>query len=81
MASAEHAMPATASVLKEPAAESSATIMLNEHRPCAAASVVRDGEAPESSHDGSLRAKQHKGGAVCVCLASHFLKQASTLIS
>ena len=64
MASAEHAMPATASVFKEPAAESSATIMISEHRPCAAASVARDGEAPESSHDGSLREKQHKGGAV-----------------
>ena len=66
-------MPATASAFKEPAADSSATIMLNEHRPCAAASVARDGEAPESSHDGSLREKQHKGGAVGVCLASHFL--------
>ena len=72
MASAEHAMPATASAFKEPAAESSATIMLNEHRPCAAASVARDGEAPESSHDGSLREKQHKGGAICICLASNF---------
>ena len=81
MASTEHAMPATASAFKEPAADSSATIMLNEHRPCAAASEARDGEAPESSHDGSLREKQHKGGAVCVCLASHFLKQVSALIS
>ena len=42
---------------KEPAAESSATIMINEHLPCAAASVARDGEAPESSPDGSLREK------------------------
>ena len=73
MASAEHAMPATAPAFKEPAADSSATIMLNEHRPCAAASVAKDSEAPESSHDGSLREKQHKGGAVGVCLASHFL--------
>ena len=64
MASAEHAMPATAPAFKEPAAESSATVMINEHLPCAAASVARDGEAPESSPDGSLRAKQHKGGAV-----------------
>ena len=80
MASAEHAMPETAPAFKEPAAESSATIMINEHRPCAAASVARDSEAPESSHDGSLREKQHKGGAVCVCLASHFSKQASALI-
>ena len=32
--------------------------MLNEHRPCAAASVAKDGEAPESSHDGSLREKR-----------------------
>ena len=47
--------------------------MLNEHRPCAAASVARDGEAPELSRDGSLREKQHKGGAVCVCLASYLL--------
>ena len=50
-------MPETAPAFKEPAAESSATIMINEHLPCAAASVARDGEAPESSHDGSLRAK------------------------
>ena len=26
--------------------------------PCAAASEARDGEAPESSHDGSLREKR-----------------------
>ena len=38
--------------------------MINEHLPCAAASEARDGEAPESSPDGSLREKQHKGGAV-----------------
>ena len=57
---------------KETVADSSATIMLNEHRPCAAASVARDGEAPESSHDGALREKQHKGGAVGVCLVNNF---------
>ena len=62
-------MPAIASVFKEPAADSSATIMLNEHRSCAAASVARDGEVSESSHDGSLREKQHKGGTICVFLA------------
>ena len=46
--------------------------MINEYLPCAAASEARDGEAPESSPDGSLREKQHKGGAVCICLASNF---------
>ena len=66
---------------KETAADSSAPVMINECLPCAAASAAKDGEAPESSPDGSLREKQHKGGAVCVCLASHFLKQASALIS
>ena len=54
---------------KEPAAESSATIMINEHLPCAAASVARDGEAPEWNLDGSLREKQYKGSTVCVFLA------------
>ena len=43
--------------------------MINEYLPCAAASAAKDGEAPESSLDGSLREKQHKGGAVCVSLA------------
>ena len=38
--------------------------MINEYLPCAAASAAKDGEAPESSPDGSLREKQHKGGAV-----------------
>ena len=51
--------------------------MINQYLPCAAASAAKDGEAPESSHDGSLREKQNKGSAVCVCLASPFLKQAS----
>ncbi len=44
--------------------------MINEHLPCAAASEARDGEAPESSHDGSLREKQYKGGTVCAVLTS-----------
>ncbi len=43
--------------------------MINEHVPCAAASEARDGEAPESSPDGSLREKQHKGGTARVLLA------------
>ena len=54
---------------KEISADSSATVMINEYFPCAAASAAKDGEAPESSLDGSLREKQHKGGAVCVSLA------------
>ena len=51
-------------VFKETAADSSAPVMINECLPCAAASAAKDGEAPESSPDGSLREKQHKGGAV-----------------
>ena len=43
--------------------------MINEYFPFAAISAAKDGEAPESSPDGSLREKQHKGGAVCVFLA------------
>ena len=44
--------------------------MINECLPCAAASEAKDGEAPESSLDGSLREKQHKGGTVCAVLTS-----------
>ena len=54
---------------KETAADSSTPVMISEYLPCAAASAAKDGEAPESSLDGSLREKQHKGGAVCVSLA------------
>ncbi len=45
--------------------------MINEYLPCAAASAAKDGQAPESSLDGSLREKQHKGGTACVFLADH----------
>src|SRR5690606_7363402 len=44
--------------------------MINECLPCAATSAAKDGEAPESSPDGSLREKQHKGGTVCAVLTS-----------
>ena len=44
--------------------------MINEYLPCAAASAAKDGEVPESSLDGSLREKQHKGGTVCAVLTS-----------
>ncbi len=56
-------------VFKETAADSSAPVMINECLPCAAASAAKDGEAPESSPDGSLREKQYKGGTACVFLA------------
>ncbi len=49
---------------KETSADSSATVMINEYFPCAAASAAKDGEAPESSPDGSLREKQYKGSTV-----------------
>ena len=45
--------------------------MISEYLPCAATSEAKDGEAPESSLDGSLREKQHKGGTACVFLADH----------
>ena len=54
---------------KETAADSSAPVMINECLPCAAANAARDGEAPESNLDGSLREKQYKGSTVCVFLA------------
>ncbi len=47
-----------------------ASVMINECLPCAATSAAKDGEAPESSPDGSLREKQHKGGTVCAVLTS-----------
>ena len=43
--------------------------MINQYLPGAATSAAKDGEAPESSLDGSLREKQHKGGTACVFLA------------
>ena len=43
--------------------------MINQYLPCAAISAAKDGEAPESSLDGSLREKQHKGGTARVLLA------------
>ncbi len=43
--------------------------MINQYLPCAAASAAKDGQAPESSLDGSLREKQHKGGTARVLLA------------
>ena len=49
---------------KETSADSSATVMINEYFPCAAASAAKDGEALESSPDGSLREKQYKGSTV-----------------
>ena len=55
---------------KEISADSSATVMINEYFPCAAASEAKDGEAPKSSPDGSLREKQHRGGTVCTVLTS-----------
>ena len=54
-----------------------APVMINEYLPCAATSAAKDGEAPESSLDGSLRDKQHKEGTVCAVLtttASRVLK-------
>ena len=54
---------------KEASADSSAPVMINEYLPCTATSAAKDGEAPESSPDGSLREKQHKGSTVCVFLA------------
>ena len=56
-------------VFKETAADSSAPVMICEYLPCAATSAAKDGEAPESSPDGSLREKQHKGGTARVLLA------------
>ena len=44
--------------------------MINQYLPCAAASAAKDGEAPESSPDGSLREKQHQGSTVCAVIAS-----------
>src|SRR5690606_9513099 len=55
---------------KETSADLSAPVLINEYLPCAAVSVAKDGEAPESSPDGSLREKQHKGGTVCAVLTS-----------
>ena len=59
--------------LKETVADLSAPTMISEHTPCAAASAAKDGEAPESSLDGLLRAKQHKSGTVCVFLSMALL--------
>ena len=44
--------------------------MINQYLPCAAISAAKDGESPDSSLDGSLREKQHKGGTVCAVLTS-----------
>ena len=49
---------------KETAADSSTPVMISEYLPCAAASAAKDGEALESSPDGSLREKQYKGSTV-----------------
>ena len=43
--------------------------MINQYLPCAAISAAKDGESPDSSLDGSLREKQHKGGTARVLLA------------
>jgi hypothetical protein len=48
----------------------SAPVMIKECLPCAATSAAKDGEAPESSPDGSLRDKPRTGGAVCAVLTS-----------
>ena len=65
---------------KETAADSSAPVMINEYLPCTATSAAKDGEAPESSPDGSLRDKQHQGSAVCVFLADEPLHGSMTAL-
>lgn len=65
---------------KETSADSSATVMINEYLSCAAISAAKDGEALESSLDGSLREKQHKGGTVCVFLADESIQGSTTAL-